>query len=200
MNREFLGFELIAGTQDNLQHFLTSFETVWWMIPEEERNVISAKLKRVVWSNDPAAVDDQPPGLTIGITRDSGEEVAFLSSRMTSDRGALNVIAHELRHVWQFATNFETHPYILKYAQHAAWESDARIYAENLVGAESNAPSLVFHDLPADEEFDYLVDTWQYLDASQRMQVLAFSEELAMPVIEELKELRQREEKTRLES
>lgn len=174
-------FEFEAETNEGQSDFIRCFEEVWHLVLNaNEREAISKLLTRVVWTINPERVSQRPPGLTVAITQDSGREVAFLATLLVgSDRNRLTIIAHELRHVWQFATNFAGSDRLRMMATRMAWENDAIEFAHKRVGKESNVPALVEHGLPYDDNFDRLVDAWGYLATDQQIDVLELAAGLA---------------------
>ncbi|QDV26665.1 hypothetical protein [Aureliella helgolandensis] len=161
-------------TQAGLHEFVRCFREVWGRLPEDDRFAIATNLKAVEWRDMP--IDTTPYTLAITKRIDiTQSRIEFDSIHFTGgpDCNYLNTIAHELRHAWQFATNFEASQALTIMAKRLCWEVDATDYALEYGGPESNFSELRAGTLPTDAGFDELANLWPCLTGEQRQEVLA---------------------------
>lgn len=176
---------LIYDTEDGLADFVRCFHSTWQAyeaFDSEHTKAIEQVLKHVVFSSSVERVDPEKTGAAVAYrNEDQFCEIRFHSVPFAvgHDRFRENIIAHELRHVWQFATNYEQSAELRLKLQQLIWESDAVRFAKNLIGKESNVPNLADFGLPCDESFDRLVDCWDRLTESERLDVLQLASGLA---------------------
>ena len=169
------GFKFRADTAAGLEQFVRCFEEIVAEYPPDELAAVRDYLKEVEWRSEPI-VDERE---ALGIAKRNGR-IEFHAEKLNGgpDRHFRNSIAHELRHIWQFATNFDQSPEFRKKTTYLIWESDALDFAERF-DSESNFSELNQAGLPTDDEFDRLVSAWQILTPEMRLEVAGVAIALA---------------------
>lgn len=172
-------FAFMWNTDANIDVFRRAFLHVWEVMPVECQEPIrescmnvafERRLGDLITSNNVGSLN-----VAAGVTyfrSDRKSEVAFQSSmcRESSYQGVCNIIAHELRHSWQHATNFqETVPIdelVKAQALRNAIEDDACQFAIDLGFSPESIWNL--SHIPDDAEFVSLLGSWGLLPPETR--------------------------------
>ena len=139
------GFPLKVRTKLNLYEFRREFTRVFGLISSEQRGIIATHLESVIWTEGRLDMSKSLFGITVGDREGASVAINASEFRYTFDRERLrNVIAHELRHVWQLAVGFPVSreqkvklPSFEHYKQ-LPEERDAIWFAHHLVGGASD--------------------------------------------------------------
>lgn len=169
---ELLGVPYFYATDDNREIFETCAARVFELIPADERAAIQSLLKEIRFVHNVLECASGPAtGLATG-----GGVVAIYCVGCRDEQSANFLIAHELRHIWQYATGFDSvEPsemqalYLTNAWKRQRLEADADAAAKRLgFSSVSLATHLDVHFLPFDQQFRSFARSWTCMTAEQR--------------------------------
>jgi hypothetical protein len=169
------GFPLIYDT-GNLERFQRVFREVWTALPVDVLAVVERQLQTIRFTEVPQMPDGER---VIGYATNSGE-VAISSRACVDDMTTAHLIAHELRHCYQYGIDYRGEPTTEELSRLASqwisdrFEEDADGFAASL-GFPAPKPQnqFIFRDVPEDSHFKCLANGWPALDSNRRLDLAA---------------------------
>lgn len=174
------GIPLQADSEADLQRFAIAFaEVLEIAFNATEQRQIANNLDFVRWTRQDSSTSvAYVRRLSIDTTK---SHAVFFASHFAgkSNRFLSWMITHELVHVLQFATGYESSPELLLLCKYVAIEAHADTRAVKHFGPKPYSPLLATKGLPMDDDFDRLAHDWRYLSEDQRLELRALSAALA---------------------